>query len=270
MLPKMSQKELKSMTALMIDLSGTIHIENQAVEGAVEAVDRLKARGIPHLFVTNTTKESQSSLHQRLKNMNFLIEKDEIFSSLSAAKRLIQQKNLRPMLFLEKDALSDFTEIPQEDPNAVVIGLAPNMFDYETLSKGFELLLSKPDSELIAIHKARYFKKSGGVMALGPGAFVTGLEYSSGKTATVVGKPDKTFFDSAFTELTRKFPNCQLTPETTLMIGDDVKDDVIGAQNSSYSGALVKTGKYREGDESGFQPNFIFDSFTKIVDSLIE
>ena len=46
------------MTALMIDLSGTIHIENQAVEGAVEAVDRLKARGIPHLFVTNTTKES--------------------------------------------------------------------------------------------------------------------------------------------------------------------------------------------------------------------
>lgn len=33
---------------------------------------------------------------------------------------------------------------------------------------------------LIAIHKARYYKRSDG-LALGPGAFVAGLEYSTGK-----------------------------------------------------------------------------------------
>ena len=33
------------------------------------------------------------------------------------------------------------------------------------------------------------------------------------------------------------------------MVGDDIRDDVIGAQEAGLVGALVKTGKYREGDE---------------------
>lgn len=46
---------------------------------------------------------------------------------------------------------------------------------------------------LIAIHKARYYKRKDG-LALGPGPFVTGLEYATDCKATVVGKPEKTFF----------------------------------------------------------------------------
>ena len=42
--------------AFLIDLSGTIHIENSAVTGAVEAVEAIKNANIPCLFVTNTTK----------------------------------------------------------------------------------------------------------------------------------------------------------------------------------------------------------------------
>lgn len=46
---------------------------------------------------------------------------------------------------------------------------------------------------LIAIHKARYYKRKDG-LALGPGPFVTGLEYATDRKASVVGKPEKTFF----------------------------------------------------------------------------
>jgi len=46
---------------------------------------------------------------------------------------------------------------------------------------------------LVAIHKARYYKRKDG-LALGPGPFVTGLEYATDCKATVVGKPEKTFF----------------------------------------------------------------------------
>lgn len=46
---------------------------------------------------------------------------------------------------------------------------------------------------LIAIHKARYYKRKDG-LALGPGPFVTALEYAADCKATVVGKPEKTFF----------------------------------------------------------------------------
>lgn len=46
---------------------------------------------------------------------------------------------------------------------------------------------------LIAIHKGRYHRRTDG-LALGPGPFVTGLEYAADCRATVVGKPEKSFF----------------------------------------------------------------------------
>lgn len=48
---------LTAVKALMIDLSGTVHVESSPILGAVEAVQRLKEYGrIPFKFVTNTTK----------------------------------------------------------------------------------------------------------------------------------------------------------------------------------------------------------------------
>ena len=67
-------------------------------------------------------------------------------------------------------------------------------------------------SSLIAIHKARYYKRSDGV-ALGPGPFIEGLEYAADVKATVVGKPEKAFFLEAL-----KTINCKA--EEAVMIGD--------------------------------------------------
>lgn len=88
-------------------------------------------------FVTNTTKESKSHLYKVLNNLGFNIELNEIFSSLSAARQLVERENLRPMLFLEPEALDDFKNIDTNNPNAVVIGLSPNRFDYEHLNEAF-------------------------------------------------------------------------------------------------------------------------------------
>lgn len=154
----------------------------------------MRKNKIPFQFVTNTTKESQNRLCQRLNFLGFDVTSKEIYSSLSAAKRMMQRQELRPMLLLEEDALEDFEGILTDNPNAVMIGLAPSKFDYSTLTKAFNLIME--GASLIAIHKARYFKRSDG-LALGPGCFVTGLEYSTGKSAVVVGKPEKEFFHSA-------------------------------------------------------------------------
>ncbi len=65
---------------------------------------------------------------------------------------------------------------------------------------------------LIAIHKAKYYKREDG-LAIGPGAYVTGLEYASGRTAEVVGKPEQRFFRSVLRELNSP-------ANETVMIGD--------------------------------------------------
>jgi HAD superfamily hydrolase (TIGR01458 family) len=127
------------LKCVLIDLSGTLHIENEIIPGSIEALNKLRANenNFKIKFVTNTTKESKNRLHQLLNNLGFSIEKHEIYTSLSAACDLIRENQLRPMLFLEECALEDFKDLNCEDPNAVVVGLAPNKFNYHNLNDAF-------------------------------------------------------------------------------------------------------------------------------------
>ncbi|XP_033100618.1 haloacid dehalogenase-like hydrolase domain-containing protein 2 [Anneissia japonica] len=230
----------QKLKAVLVDLSGTLHVEDYVIPGAIQAVQRLKDSSLHVLFVTNTTKESKRRLYERMQRFGFNVHKHELFTSLTAARQLVENQNLRPMLLLDDCALEDFEGISQENPNAVLVGLAPQHFNYEKLNSAFSLLME--GHPLIAVHKARYFKRPDG-LALGPGGFVEGLEYASGTRATVVGKPRESFFLSAL-----KTIDCK--PEEAVMIGDDVIGDVEGANKIGMKGILVKTGKYRVGDEN--------------------
>ncbi|XP_041043320.1 haloacid dehalogenase-like hydrolase domain-containing protein 2 isoform X2 [Carcharodon carcharias] len=169
---------------------------------------------------------------------------------------------VRPLLLVDDSALEDFEGIDTIDPNAVVVGLAPQQFNYTTMNKAFRLILD--GAPLIAIHKARYYKKLDG-LSLGPGPFITGLEYATDVKATVVGKPEKPFFLEALRSI-----GCQ--PEEAVMIGDDARDDIGGAQNAGMLGILVKTGKYQPGDggKTSPPPYLICDAFPQAVDHILQ
>uniref|UniRef100_A0A8C2X894 Haloacid dehalogenase-like hydrolase domain-containing protein 2 n=1 Tax=Cyclopterus lumpus TaxID=8103 RepID=A0A8C2X894_CYCLU len=252
----------RALKAVLIDLSGTLHVEDTAVPGAQDALNRLRQASVAVKFVTNTTKESKRNLLERLHRLNFDLQEKEIFTSLSAARSLLEQEQLRPLLLVEDGALEDFTGVETSEPNAVVVGLAPDHFNYQTLNTAFRMILD--GAPLIAIHKARYYRCKDG-LALGPGPFVTGLEYAADCQATVVGKPEKAFFTQALSDL-----GC--SPNEAVMIGDDARDDVGGAQNAGMLGILVRTGKYRGGDERKINPppHLTCDSFPEAVDHILK
>lgn len=102
-------------------------------------LSRLRDAKIEVKFVTNTTKESRRILYERLKKLGFELNIDEIWSSLWAARNLITEQNLSPMLLVDKHALEDFTDINIGDKqhDSVVIGLAPEHFHYDKLNEAF-------------------------------------------------------------------------------------------------------------------------------------
>ena len=139
--------------AALIDLSGTLHIEDQLLPGALEGVERLRETGILLRFVTNTTKESRYSLMNRLVKLGFKIEEREMLTSLTAAKIKVEKDKLRPLFFLEDSALEEFSTVPIDNYDSVVVGLSPKCFDHESMSKAMNVLID--GGRLIAIHKAR-------------------------------------------------------------------------------------------------------------------
>ncbi|XP_055376347.1 haloacid dehalogenase-like hydrolase domain-containing protein 2 [Condylostylus longicornis] len=246
-----------SIKAALIDLSGTLHVEDNETPGSVEALERLRKTGIQIKFVTNTTKESSQTLYDRLIKIGFKLEKEEIYSSLSAARDFVKDANLKPFYLLSEDAKKDFPPQSLENEcNSVVVGLAPESFHYECLNKAFNILLKNKEYPLVAVHQGKYYKRNDG-LALGPGCFVKGLEYVTGKNATVIGKPNRYFFEKAVPD--------GIQIGECVMIGDDANDDVAGAMNIGMKAILVKTGKYLPDAEIPVQPTALLDNFASAV-----
>jgi ribonucleotide monophosphatase NagD (HAD superfamily) len=98
-------------------------------------------------------------------------------------------------------------------------------------------------------------------LCLDTGTFLAGLEFASGATATMTGKPAPTFFTSALELL-------GVDASEALIIGDDVDSDVIGGQAVGLGGVLVKTGKFlpRDLDRADPAPDHVIDSFVDLPD----
>ncbi|KAI8076968.1 HAD-like domain-containing protein [Thamnidium elegans] len=255
-----------SIRGVLIDLSGTIHIDKKVIPGAIEAIQRLKASNIPFRFATNTTKVSSKQLVQKLTGIGFDVEEKDVFTSLSACRDMIESKQLRPMLLMEDEAMEEFEGIDIYKPNAVVIGLAPSKFNYEKLNQAFRLMISDPNVALIAVHKAKYFADKDEKLSMGPGGFVQALEFATGVTASVVGKPTVEFFQLALKQL-----GMESSPQHVAIIGDDVSNDLGGgAKELGLHRFLVQTGKYRQDDNNASDGLNVFKSVVEAIDHIIE
>lgn len=72
-------------------------------------LSRLRQAPVSIKFVTNTTKECKRTLFERLRRLNFDLQEQEMFTSLTAARNLLEQRAVRPLLLVEDSALEDFT-----------------------------------------------------------------------------------------------------------------------------------------------------------------
>lgn len=92
----MAQRPL--ITALLIDLSGTIHVGSQPTPGAVEAIAKLRDHGVPFRFCSNTSKESTAAAKWRLTQMGIEVRdgsNQELWTSIGAVKRYLQSLGVR-------------------------------------------------------------------------------------------------------------------------------------------------------------------------------
>jgi HAD superfamily hydrolase (TIGR01458 family) len=254
---------LSFIRGILFDLDGVLYVGSTAIEGAIEAINKIRQRGYRCRFITNTSTLSAASLHEKLTGLGFDIAEREIISAPKAALIYLQQFD-DPVchLLLADDVKQDFRHLRQSDSQAdfVIIGDIGEDWSYERLNQVFNLLIS--GAELIAIHKNRFWQTERGLQ-LDIGAFVSGLEYASRKQATIIGKPSPDFFEAALSEL-------DLPPEQAAIVGDDIDSDIGGGQRAGLTGILVKTGKYRQDyvDNSPVVPGLIIPSIAELPDLL--
>jgi len=226
--------------AVLLDLSGVLYIGGKLIPGAVEAIECLYKANVPLRFITNTTRRSRSMVYKDLQNIGFHIEADSIYTPVQAVINYLKKNNLVPHLLVHPNIQNEFKGLIERSPDAVVIGDAAEYFNYNVLNEAFRLLMK--GAPLIAMGNNRYFKEPAG-MSLDLGPFVTALEYAAQIKATIIGKPSADFFYQVYSDF-------GVEKEHIIMFGDDYASDTLGAIKAGLQGGLVKTGKYRSGDEN--------------------
>jgi HAD superfamily hydrolase (TIGR01458 family) len=228
--------------AALLDLVGVVYQGERPLPGAVEAVAGLREAGLRLRFLTNTTRMPIRVLLSRLNEMGIAIAEEELFTPAQAARTWLKTKRLSPHLLIHPDLEEDFANLDGSAGEAVVVGDAAQGFTYAALNTAFRKLLD--EAEFLALARNRSFRDDDGELSLDAGPFVTALEYACQRQAVLFGKPAADFFQAALASA-----GCD--GKEAVMVGDDAEADVAGALAAGVGSALlVRTGKYRPGDEN--------------------
>jgi HAD superfamily hydrolase (TIGR01458 family) len=229
-----------------LDLSGTL-LEGStgpALPGAVEAVQRI-AQQLPVRFVTNVTSQPSARLAADLRALGFLEDDSTLFTPATTARRVLTGERGRGILLADgpvREDLEWFEEAPEG--RSVLVATEGHDLRIRDLQPAFRRLLD--GGELYALQRNRYFSRCGELWTdVGPAAAL--LAYAADTELHVMGKPSPLLFDGiAFDADVRR--------ARLLMVGDDAEFDVSASVELGLHAVLVRTGKYRKGDEERVNP----------------
>ncbi|WP_048148814.1 TIGR01458 family HAD-type hydrolase [Methanolacinia paynteri] len=232
---------MDKIKGVLLDIDGVLYTGDKPVPGASDAIGFLEDSKIPFRCISNTTRKSKKSISEKLESYGFDIPAGHIFTPASVVVSILKENNVKNCFLLtwgdvRQDILKDGITENISDAGVVIVGDAGDNFDYSSMNQAFRLI--NEGAEFYALEKDRYWMDSDG-LSLSAGPFVLGLEYATGRSAILVGKPSPSFFTKALESMNVKAPDA-------IMIGDDINSDVGGAQNIGVRGILVRTGKFSE------------------------
>lgn len=245
--------------AILFDLDGVFYQADRPIEGAAGVARWARENAIPHLFLTNTSSKPRTALVEKLAGFGINTDEIHILTPSVATMRWLQ-KNLageKIALFVPEKTKAEFSEfeIAQtgDEVAAVIVGDLGSDWDFATMNRAFQLLMSNPKPKLIALGMTRYWLADDG-LRLDVAPFVMALSHAANVDPLVMGKPVLSFYQAAIEILGEPTNNI-------VMVGDDIRGDIEGAQQAGLRAVLVRTGKFREGDlELGIRPDVVLAS----------
>lgn len=243
---------------VLLDIDGVLAISWRPLPGGVETVAWLRSQAIPFRLITNTTTHTRADLAGTLSAAGFDIAAEEIVTAVVATASYLRAHHPDAGVFVlsDGDAGEDLEGIRRvgspEEADVVVLGGACEDFTYGTMNRVFRRLMD--GAELVGMHRNLYWRTAEG-WQLDGGAYVAGLEEATGRPAAVCGKPAGAYFEQALRLL-------GVDAARAVMVGDDLVNDVLGAQAAGLAGVLVRTGKFRpeDLDTAPGAPDHVIDS----------
>ena len=259
----------KSMTladidAVIMDMDGVLWRGDKPLPGLIPFFDRLRARDIPFALATNNSSKSQADYVTKLAGMGVLdVPAAAIVTSATATATYLQQHYPAGtrVYIIGGDGLKQILTAAGfvravHDVQVVVAGIDFEL-SYAQLRQA--TLLIRSGADFIGTNPDRTFPTPEGEVP-GAGSILAALSAATDRLPVVIGKPNRTMFEAALALL-------GTAADRTLMIGDRLETDILGARNAGLKTALVLTGiaTREQVANSDIKPDGIFAGLPELM-----
>lgn len=231
-------KVLNNIKCFLLDMDGTIHLSGRPIEGAADAVARMRAQAEVY-FLTNSTLFSRSDQAQKLRNIGIPCVEDEIYTSATATADYLNEHYKGKRVFvlgtsvLKRELRGLGIKVVEQKPDLVVVSF-DNKINFAKLTKTCDFI--RGNIPFLATHPDFNYPIYGGYWP-DNGANLAFIEACTHKKPFIIcGKPYAPMGEGA-----RRRVNCE--PHEVAMVGDRIMTDIVLAKNNGFVSILVLTGE---------------------------
>ncbi len=253
---------LSAFRYLITDMDGVLWHGREPLPGLVEFFQFLRRHDIRFVCATNNASTLPEKLAERLQSWGVDVQPEEIVtSSIATAEYLADTLPAGARLYvvgmegLRVPLLRQGFEIAEDHVAAVVAGIDWQL-TYDHLKRA--ALNIRAGAKFIGTNGDRTFPSSEGIIP-GAGAILAAIETGTGVKPIVMGKPERPLYEVALKRM-------QADPTRTLVLGDRLETDILGAVRLRLKSALVLSGVTMREQlaASDYQPDWVFDDITDL------
>jgi 4-nitrophenyl phosphatase len=227
-----------SVKALILDMDGVLWRGSSPLGNLPKIFETINHLGLRFVMATNNASRSPSQYVKKLLKFGVNIKPWQIINSGIATAMYLKGRfpDGGNVFVVGEPALIESLEgegfhHSGDNPLAVIAAL-DRTITYDKLTKA--MLHIRAGALFIGTNPDRSFPIPEGE-APGAGAFLAALEAATGVSPLIIGKPQPLMYELASSRL-------GVSSEETLVVGDRLETDILGAQKGGFQCALVLSG----------------------------
>ena len=257
--------DLKSKRLFLLDMDGTIYLDEELFDGTIEFLDYVNRIGGKYLFLTNNSSRSVEAYVEKMARLGIRTTKDDFLTSVDATVLYLQAH------CPDKLCYAFGTKTFREQLAQAGIRVTDRLEDgIEVLVAGFdtELTFRKLEDSCILLNRGVEFIAAnqdwvcptwyGSVPDCG--SVCEMLFRATGRRPRFIGKPQP---EMALLAMER----CGYAPEQTLMVGDRLYTDIACGVNAGIDTCFVLSGEGTLEDLkiSEAQPTVVYENIRQLL-----
>ena len=255
---------LKNIKLFLLDMDGTIYLDNELIDGALNFLSKIKENNKQYIFLTNNSSKSKFDYLNKLNNLFIEANINNIFTSGMAMGIYLNKNFPNKSIYLvgtkalKKELLEYNIKFNSKNPDIVVVGFDREL-NYKKLEKACEFIdngaifLATNIDYVCPIKDKRYIPDCGSICNM--------ITNATKKEATFIGKPKPDMINL----LKEKY---NLQDDEIVMIGDRVYTDITCGYNANVKTVCVLSGESTEEtiNNSNIKPDIVVNSVKDLID----